>query len=189
MTAHPPLAFRWSVRDIIIASVLGVTLGLVFALWNVVNTPLLDPLGAILPGFSAIGHGVWLLGGTVTALVVRKPGAAFYGEFVAASVSALVGNQWGVLTLLYGAIQGLGAELGFALLLYRSWGLVAALVAGVISAMGMAAADLALFYAALDDQFKVIHVTASLVSGAFIAGVGGWILSRALSRAGLSRTR
>ena len=177
--------FSWRVRDIITASVLGVTMGVLFAVWNVVNTPILDPLGALLPGVSAIGHGVWLLGGILTALVVRKPGAAFYGEFVAATISALVGNQWGVLTLLYGAVQGLGAEVVFALFLYRAWGIVPALLAGMGAGVAMAAADLTLFYAGLDMQFKWVYAGASVASGVIIAGFGGWLLARALARAGV----
>jgi energy-coupling factor transport system substrate-specific component len=185
MNSKTTSPMSWRVRDIIIASVLGVTMGVLFAVWNVVNTPLLDPLGALMPGVSAIGHGVWLLGGIVTALVVKKPGSAFYGEFVAATVSALVGNQWGVLTLLYGAVQGLGAEIVFALFLYRAWGLLPALLAGLGSGIAMAMADLTLFYAALDTQFKVVYASASVLSGVLVAGLGGWLLARALQRAGV----
>ena len=178
----------WRVRDIITASVIAVAAGLLFAVWNVVNAPILDPLGALIPGLSAIGHGVWLLGGLLTALVVRKPGAAFYGELVAATVSALIGNQWGVITLVYGAVQGIGAEIVFALLLYRSWGVVAALLAGIGSGIAMAALDLTLFYAGADVPFQVIYAVASVASGALIAGLGGFALARALRAAGVSRT-
>ena len=109
--------FAWRPRDIVLASVVGVVAGGLFVLWNIANVPLLEPLGALLPGFQALGHGVWLMGGLLTALVVRKPGAALYGEILASTVSALVGNQWGVITLVYGAVQGLGAELIFPSLL------------------------------------------------------------------------
>jgi len=147
MNNASPLSRRWSTRDIVTASVVAVATGLLFAVWNVANAPILDPLGVVVPGLSAVGHGVWLLGGLLTALVIRKPGAALYGEVVAATVSALIGNQWGVITLLYGAVQGIGAELIFAILLYRSWGVVAALLAGAGSGIAMAVLDLSLYYA------------------------------------------
>lgn len=190
-TTHntPPLTRRWRVRDIVTASVLGVATGLLFAVWNVVNSPILDPLGALIPGLSALGHGVWLLGGLLTALVVRKPGAAFYGEVVAATVSALIGNQWGVITLVYGAVQGLGAEIIFALFLYRAWSIVPALLAGAGSGVAMAVLDLTLYYPAADTLFTTVYATASVVSGVLIAGFGGYLLAAALRRAGVTGRR
>ena len=107
--------YRWRVVDIVVASVLAVAAGLVFVLWNIASNPLGAPLGALLPGLQALLGGGWLFAGVLTALVIRKPGAALYGELVAATVSALVGNQWGVLTLESGLVQGLAAELVFAL--------------------------------------------------------------------------
>ena len=86
----PVNRFAWRPRDIVLASVVGVVSGGIFALWNIANAPILEPLGALLPGFQALGHGVWLLGGLLTALIVRRPGAALYGEVLAATVSALM---------------------------------------------------------------------------------------------------
>lgn len=182
--SHTVSPRRWSTRDIVVASVLGVATGALFAVWNVANNPVLEPLGALIPGLQAVGHGVWLLGGLLVGLVIKKPGAALYGEVVAATVSALIGNQWGVITLLYGVVQGLGAELVFALLLYRAWGLGAALLAGAGAGVAMAVLDLSLFYAGAGTTFVAIYAVASVASGVVIAGVGGWALAMALSRSG-----
>jgi energy-coupling factor transport system permease protein len=179
--------FAWRPRDIVLASVVGVISGGLFVLWNIANVPLLEPLGALLPGFQALGHGVWLIGGLLTALVVRKPGAALYGEILASTVSALVGNQWGVITLVYGVVQGFGAELIFALFAYRAWGWIAALVAGAGSGAAMAALDLTLYYAGAGPEFVTIYGVSSVVSGALIAGLGGWAITRGLVRAGALR--
>ena len=70
--------------------------------------------------------GVWLIAGVVGALVIRKPGAALFVETVAAIVSALLGAQWGVITIVYGVVQGLAVELVFAAFLYRRWRLAVA---------------------------------------------------------------
>jgi len=179
--------FSWRPRDIVLASVVGVVSGGLFVLWNIANVPLLEPLGAVLPGFQALGHGVWLVGGLLTALVVRKPGAALYGEILASTVSALVGNQWGVITLVYGAVQGLGAELIFALFAYRAWGWIAALVAGAGSGVAMGALDLALYYAGAGTAFMTIYGISSVASGALLAGLGSWAITRGLVRAGALR--
>lgn len=182
-----PSRLRWRPRDIVLASVVGVVAGGLFALWNIAHVPLLEPLGALLPGFQALGHGVWLVGGLLTALIVRRPGAALYGEILAATVSALIGNQWGVITLLYGAVQGLGAELIFALFAYRLWNLIVAVLAGAGAGIAMAALDLSLYYAGAGAEFFVIYALSSVASGVLVAGLGSWIIQRGLVRAGALR--
>jgi energy-coupling factor transport system substrate-specific component len=179
--------FAWRPRDIVLASVVGVVSGGLFVLWNIASVPLLEPLGALLPGFQALGHGVWLMGGLLTALMVKKPGAALYGELLAATVSALVGNQWGVITLVYGVVQGLGAELIFALFAYRAWGWIAALVAGAGSGITMGVLDLTLFYAGAGPTFISIYALSSVVSGAMIAGLGSVAIRAGLIKAGALR--
>lgn len=179
--------FAWRPRDIVLASVVGVVSGGLFVLWNIASVPLLEPLGALLPGFQALGHGVWLMGGLLTALIVKKPGAALYGEMLAATVSALVGNQWGVITLVYGVVQGLGAELIFALFAYRAWGWMAALLAGAGSGITMGVLDLTLFYASAGATFMSIYALSSVASGAIIAGLGSVAIRAGLIKAGALR--
>ena len=67
----------WRVVDIVVASVLGVAGGLVFALWNIAWRPLSESL---LPPASAVVVGIWLFPGVLAVLVIRKPGAAVYTE-------------------------------------------------------------------------------------------------------------
>ncbi|MGI9824895.1 ECF transporter S component [Agromyces sp. Marseille-Q5079] len=180
--------FRWRVIDIVVASVLGVASGLVFVLWNILSNPISAPVGAVLPGLQAIVGGGWLFAGILTALVIRKPGAALFGELVAAAVSALVGNQWGPLTLESGLVQGLGAELVFAAFLYRRWNLPVALLAGAVSGLALAINDLILWYPGSASAFSTIYVVAAIVSGAVLAGLLSWLAVRGLARTGaLSR--
>ncbi|MDX1891979.1 ECF transporter S component [Mycolicibacterium sp. 050158] len=179
---------RWRVIDIVVASVLAVASGMVFVLWNVASNPISAPLGAVLPGLNALVGGGWLFAGVLTGLVIRKPGAALYGELVAAALSALVGNQWGVLTLESGLVQGLGAELVFAVFLYRRWGLPVAALAGAVAGLAMAINDLILWYPGSAAAFAVVYTVAGVASGALIAGVLSWLVVRALARTGaLSR--
>jgi energy-coupling factor transport system substrate-specific component len=132
--------------------------------------------------------GGWLFAGVLTALVIRKPGAALYGELVAATVSALVGNQWGVLTLESGLVQGLGAELVFAVFLYRRWGLPVALTAGAVAGLALAINDLILWYPGSANTFAAIYTVSAIVSGALVAGLLSWFAVRGLAKTGaLSR--
>jgi energy-coupling factor transport system permease protein len=180
--------FHWRIVDIVVASVLAVAAGLVFVLWNIASNPISAPLGALLPGLQALVGGGWLFAGVLTALVIRKPGAALYGELVAASVSALVGNQWGVLTLESGLVQGLGAELVFAVFLYRRWNLSVALLAGAVAGLALAINDLILWYPGSAVAFAVIYTVAAILSGVLIAGLLSWYVVRGLAKTGaLSR--
>ncbi|MCW4384230.1 ECF transporter S component [Salinibacterium sp. SYSU T00001] len=180
-------SFRWRVVDIVVASVIGVASGLVFVAWNIAHEPLSN-LVAFLPGLSALFGGGWLFAGVLTALVVRKPGAAIYGEFLAATVSALVGNQWGALTLVSGLVQGLGAELVFAAFLYTNWRLSGTVLAGMGAGLAMAITDLTLWYPGAGILFITVYSISAIVSGAVIAGLLSWLAMRGLARTGaLSR--
>lgn len=176
--------FRWRVVDIVVASVIGVAAGVVFVVWNYASGPITDPLKAVLPGLQSLGHGFWLFAGVLTALVVRKPGAALYGELLAATVSALIGNQWGILTLVSGAVQGLGAELVFAAFLYANWRSYVAILAGMGAALAMVITDLLLWYVGADALFATVYLISALISGAVIAGLLSWLAARGLARTG-----
>jgi energy-coupling factor transport system substrate-specific component len=173
----------WRVVDIVVASVLGVAGGLVFALWNIAWRPLSESL---LPPASAIVVGIWLFPAVLGALVVRRPGAAVYTELVAAVVSALIGNQWGFATVWYGLVEGLGAEVVFALLLYRAWGFLPALLGGLGAGITVGLLDTIVYYPeALGAAGKLGYVTLAALSGVVIAGLGSWLLFRALARTGV----
>ncbi|KRE28099.1 hypothetical protein ASG82_12060 [Mycobacterium sp. Soil538] len=180
--------YRWRVVDIVVASVLAVAAGLVFVLWNIASNPIGAPLSAALPGLQGLVGGGWLFAGVLTALVIRKPGAALYGELVAAVVSALVGNQWGVLTIESGLVQGLAAELIFAAFLYRRWGLPVAVLAGAAAGLAMGINDLILWYPGSSATFSAIYVVSGIASGAVVAGALSWYAVRGLAKTGaLSR--
>ena len=93
--------------------------------------------------------------------------------------------------LLSGIVQGLGAELIFALFLYRRFGLPTAALAGVGAAA--AAWIFEFFYGSSPNilkslEFNAIYLGTLVVSGAVLAGVVGWLLVRALAASGaLSR--
>jgi len=174
---------RWRVVDIVVASVLGVAGGLLFALWNLGFYAWISPVVA--PPVSALVVGVWLLPGVLGGLVIRKPGAAMYTELVAAAVSALIGNQWGFSTVWYGLLEGLGAEVVLALLLYRRFGPPVALLSGAGAGVVVGLLDTTVYYPDLVPGVQLAYVAFAVLSGAVIAGAGAWALTRALARTGV----
>lgn len=182
VVASTAAAGRWRVVDIVVASVLGVAGGLVFSAWNAGSVPLRD---ALAPPASALIVGVWLFPAVLGALIVRRPGAAVYTELVAAVLSALVGNEWGFATVWYGLVEGLGAEVVFALLLYRRYGTPAALLAGAGAGVAVGVMDSLIYYPeVLGTGGRIAYVAIAVVSGVVIAGAGSWALTRALARTG-----
>jgi energy-coupling factor transport system substrate-specific component len=180
-------ALRWRVVDIVIASVIGVAAGVIFWAWGLAYNGLSAPLD-FLPGLSAILGGGWLFAGVLGGLVVRKPGAAVFTEIVAAAVSAIIGTQWGFLTLESGLVQGLGAEIIVAILLYKRYNLGIAALSGAGAGLALAINDLIQWYPGVSTSFRAVYVVSAIVSGVVIAGVGSWYLVKALAKTGaLSR--
>ncbi|MGA6128408.1 MULTISPECIES: ECF transporter S component [unclassified Microbacterium] len=190
-TTTSPNRYRWRVVDIVVAAVLGVAVGLLFWFWNGVGYGWFEVMDAATPGLGGFAVGIWLIGGVIGGLVIRKPGAALLVEVVAAAVSATIGNIWGPSTLLSGLVQGLGAELIFAVFLYRRFGIGVAALAGV--GAGVAAWIFELFFGSTPNilktlEFNLIYLGTIIVSGVVLAGVVGWLLVRALAKTGaLSR--
>lgn len=174
---------RWRPVDIVVASVLGVVGGLVFLLWNVTGQPALSAL-ALYPPLGALLDGVYVLPGVLVALVVRKPGAAIYGELLAATVEALLGSHWGLSVLYYGLLQGFGAELVLLLGRYRRWSLPVALLAGGGAGLAQGLLNLFLYYPGLARTTQVLYLGAEVLSGVVVAGALGWLVLGGLQRSG-----
>ncbi len=176
----------WRVVDIVVAAVIAVAFGVVFVAWNALWS-FTTPFFAALPPAQALIYGVWLLPGVLVGLIVRKPGAALFGGLVSAIVSALIGSQWGIDAIVSGALQGGGAELAFALGLYRRWNLPFAMLAGILAGVGAAIHDIWVYYPDTGLNYQVVFAVALVLSGAVIAGIGAWLLLRALVGTGVLR--
>ncbi|WP_246817290.1 ECF transporter S component [Corynebacterium sp. HMSC072D12] len=180
-----PRSLNWRVVDIVVASVLGVACGIVFLAWNTVGYAWFQAMDALTPGLGGIATGIWLLGGVVGGLIIRKPGAALYVELLAAIVSAVLGSQWGISTLYSGIAQGIGVEIVLAIFLYRRFSLGIAMLSGM--AAGWGAFVLELFTSGnlgKTLQFNIIYLVTLSVSGAILAGAVGYIVVNALAKTG-----
>jgi energy-coupling factor transport system substrate-specific component len=105
-------------------------------------------------------------------------------EVVAALVSMIPGTQWGFTTLISGILQGLGAEIGFAILGYGSYRLGAALLAGALSAPMEAVYEWFVYWVDWSWGFKIAYLVIFTVAGGLIAGGLGWLITRTLAGAG-----
>lgn len=174
----------WRTTDIVVCAVIGVAFGVVFWAWNLLWAAF-GPFFTGFPPLQAFMYGTWLLPAVVAPLVIRKPGAAIFAETLAATVSALLGAQWGLLTIVYGLMQGGAAELVFAFTLYRVWRLPTALLAAAAAGAAAWLLDVAVFYEAWATEWQLVYGALLVPSAVAIAGIGGWFLVRAIAETGV----
>ncbi|GFZ81340.1 ABC transporter permease [Paenibacillus marchantiophytorum] len=168
--------------DILITIVIAAVFGVIYRIWG----PVYDMLKPIGLHADQLGYGMWFMAATFAFLVIRKPGVALLAELAAATIEALFGGSWGPATLVYGILQGLGAELIFALFLYRRVNVGVTVLAAIASAV------LSLFidsYYGYIDQLTFwnycLFIGLRLLGSALIAGVFAYYLASALGRTGV----
>lgn len=176
--------FSWRNIDIIIAAVIGVAVGLIFVIWNIIGGAGYEAVNALTPGLGGLVAGMWFLGGPLGAYIIRKPGAAIFVEVIAATVSALIGNQWGIPTVYSGLAQGLGAELVFLILAYKSYNLATVVISGLMAGVGAWTFELFTGNLAKTFEFNVIYLISTALSGAVLAGLLAYFLAKALAATG-----
>lgn len=174
----------WRVVDIVIVAVLGVAIGVVFWGWNIVYSPISTVFAAFQPLQGLVG-GVWLLGGTIGGLVIRKPGAAFVCELIAALVSMVLGSQFGPLVVVSGLLQGIGAELIFVLTRYRVFTIWTAILSGLGAGLALSIGENIMYNNQWAFGWQLAYVGAASISGIVIAGIGGWLVVKALAQTGV----
>lgn len=179
---------EWRTVDLIVAAVLAVASGVIFVAWNSLYTPLSLALVGFTPGLVGILDGVWLIGGLLVALVVRRPGAALLGEVIAASVSAVIGNQWGFTVLILGVAQGLAMEVGFLWARRVKSDFLTVAIAGALGGVVQGSLEYVYWYAGTGWPFPLFYIASATVSGAILGAGITVMLVRALSTTGILAT-
>jgi energy-coupling factor transport system substrate-specific component len=174
----------WRTVDIVVAAALAVAFGVVFWAWNGLWEAT-KPLFLTIAPAQYIISGVWLVPAVLGGLIIRKPGASLFTELVAATVSAILGSQWGLDTLLSGAIQGAAAELVFGATLYSRWSFGVAIAAAAAAAVGEWLHDMPVWYPTLDLGQQLTIGVFMVLSAVTIAGIGSWFLMRSLVQTGV----
>lgn len=120
MQTHQQKKRHWQVKDIIFLAIIAAFFGLIYQgssyLYYALAATFLKPYA------NDLMLGIWLMAGPLAAILLKRPGAAFLGEFLAATTEMLLFSSWGAANLITGAIQGAASELGFASEKYQNWG-------------------------------------------------------------------
>jgi energy-coupling factor transport system substrate-specific component len=176
--------WTWRTVDIVVAAAIAIAFGVVFWAWNQVWAAATPAFVAIPPAQNIL-YGVWLVPAVLAGLIIRKPGAALFTELVAASVSAILGSQWGLDAVVSGALQGLGAEVVFLIVGYRRWTIAVALIAAIGTAIAAWVHDTPLYYADIGLGPQLVILAFMVTSAIVIAGIGSWLLLRSLVQTGV----
>lgn len=173
----------WSTRDAVLVAVLAVVFGFLYMQWL--------PVWLLARGVGAqVGQealfGFWLAGGVLSAYIIRRPGAALVGEFMASLAEVLFGAAAGTPLLITGVMQGLGAEAVFGLRRWRSFSTVTVLIAGAVTALVALPWNwYRLGYFELDQRFLLLLGVVRILSGAVLGGLFPKLLGDALARTGV----
>ena len=180
----PSGLLRWRVVDVTVTAVIAVASGVVFWGLGMVTVPL-STLMQVVPGLQALTWGLFYFAGPLAALVVRKPGAAIFAELIAALVEAVLGSHWGGLgTIIPGLVQGLGAEIAFAIVAYKIWNVGVATLSGAMAGLAGMIISWIMYYQGYGMDFIVIGFVCSVISGAVFAGALMWALYKAIAATG-----
>jgi energy-coupling factor transport system substrate-specific component len=175
----------WRAVDLITAATIGVAIGVVFRLWGAFY-PVIETAAKGFPPLVGLSGGVWFLAATLAALIIRRPGAALLAELVAATVEMLLAGQWGTATLISGALQGLGVELVLAVFLFRKFGLIQAVLAGISAAvLECLGYEFWFYWADWSMGWRWTYLGFFALSGAVVSGALVWLLVKALAATGV----
>ena len=123
--------YEWKLQDVIMVSLLCVVFGVVYlaavylaAFLRTVFTPF-----GLAPLANELVFGIWLMAATIAAYIIQKPTVAVIAEILAAVIEVMLGNWFGPMVIVAGFIQGLGAELVFAVYKYERFDMTTRLLA------------------------------------------------------------
>lgn len=172
-----------TIFEVVLTTVVAVALGVAFWGWTFVYE-IAKPLLKIY-GLSYLTAGFWIFASVFLSQIVRKPGIAIIASIIAAFVESLL-THWGLMSVVWGVVQGMGAEIIFFAFAYKKWDLKVLVLAALFSAFFSYSLDFALYdYGNLSFSFNLIQLISFLFSAALLAGWLSAVISRRLVRLGL----
>ena len=171
----------WRTQDFVLLAILAIVFGAIYWQWIqawIWSQALGGPFGR------ELFFGVWFIAGLLGGYIVRRPGAAFLAESLAALAEVLLGAAAGPILVVTGIMQAVGCELVFALTRYRSWGWTTLLIAGVVTAIVAIPWNwFRLGYFGLEPAVIVGILFVRIISGG-LAGAAAKVIGDLLARTG-----
>jgi len=175
--------YNLSIIELVLVTVVSVALGIALWAWTFVYD-ILSPFLKVV-GLKYAVAGLWILPSILLSYIVRKPGVAVLASIMAALVQGTL-THWGLMSLVWGLVQGLGAELVFLLFFYRCWRVWVLSLAAMASSLCSYLLDFYLYgYHSLSTLFNIVQVSVFMTSALIFAAGLGYFLAQRLLKAGL----
>jgi energy-coupling factor transport system substrate-specific component len=182
----------WNLRDIILASLIGLLFAAI-CLSTVLFTigpfeAALAPIGLGGLGFEIV-FGIFFMSAIFAPYIIQKPGVALVVGYLTGLIQVFLGSPFAATVPLSGLIQGLGAEIGFAIFKYRRFDMLSIGTA----ALGATITSFILAYCRGTWQDIAMPIIAMrfgirFVSALFLGGVVGKFLADRLAKAGVLKS-
>lgn len=174
---------NYTIFEMVFICVSSVALGVAFWGWTFayeITKPALK-----LVGLNYLAAGFWIFASVFTPLIVRRPFVAIIASVIAAGVEGVI-THWGAMALVWGLVQGLGAEAVFAATGYRKWNMFTIVAAAMMSATASFVLDYFYYgYAQMAVQLQLTQYLSFVVSSAVLAGYLSFILVERLKKLNL----
>lgn len=185
--AAPPSRARrrgLTLHETVLVAVLGVVFGFVYWAFVQLWAPLQLAMGPLADLAANVLAGAWIVVGPLATYIVRKPGVGILTETLAALVEVVfLASPAGPLLVLVGLVQGVGAEIPFALTRYRRYGWWAFVASGVSAALVTYAFN-AVRFGWLGQDYAMLRLGVQVVSCVVLCGIAARLLGDALARTG-----
>ncbi len=174
---------KLNIFELGLASLLAVTLGVVFWGWTFIYEFLNPFLSGL--GMKYLTSGPWLLAAIIPAYIIRKPGVAFFSETVAAVVQGFIAS-WGLMSGVWGVVQGLGAEAVFFGFRYKKWDMGTLIIASVASSTCSYCFDFFYYnYQSLPTHINALQLISFMISSVVLCALPSYYLCQRLKKTGL----
>jgi len=184
--------YAWQLKDVILASLISVLFAVVcFATVHSVIfaiTPLVAPFGF---GDIAIEFvfGIFFFSAIFSAYIMQKPGVAVVVGTMTGLIQVLMGSAFAGTVVVSAFVQGLGAEVIFALFRYKRWNLLTVLLAAAsVTVFSFVLAWYRGLWMDLDFGFVATRFVIRLISALVISGVVSKFLADRLAQAGVLKS-
>ncbi|WP_409477694.1 ECF transporter S component [Pseudobdellovibrio sp. HCB154] len=165
---------NYTIFEMVFICVSSVALGVAFWGWTFayeITKPALK-----LVGLNYLAAGFWIFASVFTPLIIRRPFVAIIASVIAAGVEGVI-THWGAMALVWGLVQGLGAEVIFAATGYRKWSLYTMLAASMMSATASFVLDYFYYgYSQMALPLQLTQYLSFVMSAAVLAGLLSHIL-------------
>jgi energy-coupling factor transport system substrate-specific component len=104
---------------------------------------------------------------------------------MAAFVESLL-TRWGIVSVLWGLVQGLGAEMVFFMFSYKNWHLKVLIFAAIVSSFLSYALNYVFYhYSSLSQNINILQLSTFLISSIILSGYFSYKVGLRLKKLGL----